>query len=108
MTFAPSRRELLRSAGAGMGLLGLSGLLESSTVASAHAARGPHFVPRAKRVISLFMGGGPSQVDTFDPKPKLSEHSGDLPEDIAESFRAERLVAQGGCLCPMPLCCLPL
>ncbi|MAR10922.1 MAG: sulfatase [Blastopirellula sp.] len=101
MTFAPSRRELLRSAGAGMGLLGLSGLLESSTVASAQAARGPHFVPRAKRVISLFMGGGPSQVDTFDPKPKLAEHSGDLPEDIAESFRAERLVAQGG-LMPSP------
>lgn len=100
-SFAPSRRELLRTAGCGMGLLGLSSLLESSAVANATAVRGPHFAPRAKRVISLFMGGGPSQVDTFDPKPKLAEHSGDLPDDIAKSFRAERLVAQGG-LMPSP------
>ncbi len=84
-------------------MLGLSGLLEPSAAADTNttAVRGLHFAPRAKRVISLFMGGGPSQVDTFDPKPKLAEHSGDLPDDIADSFRAERLVAQGG-LMPSP------
>ncbi len=91
----PTRRELLRSAGAGLGLAGLASLLHAEDRAGS-GTPGPHFAPRAKRVISLFMGGGPSQVDTFDPKPQLAEHAGDLPEDIAKSFRAERLVAQGG------------
>ena len=40
--------------------------------------KGPHFAPRAKRVIQLFMDGGPSHVDTFDPKPLLTKHHGQM------------------------------
>lgn len=73
-----TRRELLRHAGAGFGTLALSALLASQATAadSPHAARRPHFPPRARRVIFLFMPGGPSQVDTFDPKPRLSQLDG--------------------------------
>src|SRR5262245_19138044 len=61
-----SRRALLRNASHGFGWLALSSML-------ARAANGdvPHFAPRARSVILLFMDGGVSQVDTFDPKPRL-------------------------------------
>ncbi len=77
----PSRRELLRRAGAGFGSLALTALLadEARAVPSAAdplAARAPHFPARAQRVIFLFMPGGPSQVDTFDPKPRLTRDHG--------------------------------
>src|SRR4051794_31347722 len=77
----PSRRQLLRQAGAGFGSLALTALLaDEATAASAAtnplAARAPHFPARAKRVIFLFMPGGPSQVDTFDPKPRLTRDHG--------------------------------
>ena len=77
-----SRRELLRRAGAGFGSLALAGLLgqearaEKPQAANPLAIRVPHFTPRAKRVIFLFMHGGPSQVDTFDYKPRLQADSG--------------------------------
>jgi hypothetical protein len=84
-----SRRELLRRAGAGFGLLGLAGTLDAAGLlgpAGAAAAPGanapgspPHFPVRAKRVIFLFMNGGPSHVDTFDPKPDLKKHEGEKP-----------------------------
>jgi hypothetical protein len=72
-----SRRDLLRRAGMGFGLLGLAGTLQ----AAGQSALSPstHFAPRAKRVIFLFMNGGPSHVDTFDPKPALQKHSGEKP-----------------------------
>jgi hypothetical protein len=66
-----TRREWLRRAGAGFGLLGLAGTLS--------AAGRPHFRARARRVIFLFMNGGPSHVDTFDPKPALAKHEGEKP-----------------------------
>jgi hypothetical protein len=72
--FAPSlltRRELLHRADAGFGMLGLAGTLT--------AASRTHFPARAKRVIFLFMNGGPSHVDTFDPKPALKKYEGDKP-----------------------------
>src|SRR5262245_56362487 len=75
-----SRRAALRAAGCGFGWLGLAGLLaqESAVGAVEHprAPRAPHFPPRAKRVIFLFMHGGPSSVDTFDPKPRLDRDNG--------------------------------
>ena len=72
-----SRRQMLTSAGAGFGLLGLSSLFaEETRAASPMAERQPHFRPRAKHVIFLFMNGGPSHVDTFDPKPALEKHEG--------------------------------
>ena len=63
----PTRRDFLRRAGAGFGALALEDLLAGD----AHAAGG-----KAKRVIWLFMNGGPSQVDTWDYKPALEKHDG--------------------------------
>jgi hypothetical protein len=80
-----TRRDLLRRAGAGFGLLGLTGALEAAGLlgtaqaSSATAAERTHFPARAKRVIFLFMNGGPSHVDTFDPKPALKKHEGEKP-----------------------------
>ncbi len=82
-----SRRELLRVSSAGFGSVALAGLLgeqqlRAATAAGANplAVREPHFPARAKRVIFLFMHGGPSQVDTFDYKPLLKrDHGKPLP-----------------------------
>lgn len=78
-----SRREMLRASSCGFGSLALAGLLAEEGVAvvagdSANplAQRAPHFTPRAKRIIFLFMHGGPSQVDTFDYKPLLQRDHG--------------------------------
>jgi len=69
-----SRRELLRASANGFGLLALGGLLAQQ--AKADDTRKPHFAPKAKRIIFLFMHGGPSQVDTFDHKPLLTKFDG--------------------------------
>jgi hypothetical protein len=74
-----TRREMLRQSSIGFGSLALAALLgEPSPARADHplAARGPHFTPRARRVIFLFMHGGPSQVDTFDYKPLLERDDG--------------------------------
>jgi len=75
-----SRRETLARASAGFGALALAGLLGEEARAGAPrdplAPRDPHFFPRARRVIFLFMHGGPSQVDTFDYKPRLQQDHG--------------------------------
>ncbi len=77
-----SRRELLVRSGAGFGLVGLAGALQAGgLIAGESASRGPHFAPRAKRVIFLLMNGAPSHVDTFDPKPALAEHEGEQPSE---------------------------
>lgn len=68
MNHAISRRKMLRHTSAGFGALAFSGL--------AHA-QGPHFAAKAKRVIFLCMRGGPSQMETFDPKPELTKRSGE-------------------------------
>src|SRR5436190_17094106 len=79
----PTRRELFQSTACGFGLLALADLLqaadrEDKPLGSSDplAPRAPHFAAKAKRVIFLFMHGGPSQVDTFDYKPKLIEDHG--------------------------------
>ena len=69
-----SRRALLRRTALGFGSLGLASLMADTS--SPLAARAPHFAPRAKRVIFLFMHGGVSHVDTFDPKPRLTRDNG--------------------------------
>lgn len=73
-----SRREMLRQSAIGFGSLALAGLLgdESARAANPLSERAPHFLPPAKRVIFMFMHGGPSQVDTFDYKPLLQRDSG--------------------------------
>ena len=83
-----SRRQILRNVGAGFGLLGLASVYNDSghartTLASTDDAppgplvvKAPHFPAKAKRVIYLFMNGGLSSVDTFDPKPLLDKYHG--------------------------------
>lgn len=74
-----SRREMLLSSSAGFGSLALAGLLadQARGDASPLNPRRPHFPPKAKRVIFMFMHGGPSQVDTFDYKPELQKRNGE-------------------------------
>ena len=64
---------MLERMSAGFGILGLAGLLgpRPAFAAANGSAPMPHFAPRARRVIFLFLNGGPSHVDTFDPKPAL-------------------------------------
>src|SRR5262245_48886390 len=89
-----TRRELLARSGTGLGFLALSGLLQDEAAQAATSyqnpmlPRTPHFAPKAKHVIHLFMNGGPSQVDTFDPKPALEKYAGkELPSG---NLRTER------------------
>ena len=72
-----------------MGLGALSaGALAESQIASPLAARAPHFAPKVKRVIHFFLNGGPSHVDTFDPKPMLAKYAGKpLPGDYLRTER---------------------
>ncbi len=77
-----NRRQMLQQAAGGFGFLGLAGLLaenqstHAATAADPLAIRPPHFPAKAKRVIFLFMSGGPSHVDLFDPKPRLMQDMG--------------------------------
>ena len=81
------RRNFLRTAGCGFGAIALAAMLrdegllaEEAKPADPLAPKKPHFEPAAKRVIFLFMSGGPSHVDTFDPKPDLTRlHGQPLP-----------------------------
>ena len=81
-----TRRQLLERCGTGLGMLGLAGVLNDAEATAAE--RGPHFAPKARQVVHLFMNGGPSHVDTFDPKRTLDTHHGKkLPFN---NFRTER------------------
>lgn len=76
-----TRRQLLRRCGMGLGMLGLAGLLVEEGQAAATsvnplASRSPHFPAKARQVVHLFMNGGVSHVDTFDPKPLLDQYHG--------------------------------
>jgi hypothetical protein len=84
-----SRREFLQRSGVGFGMLGLAGLLGQSRAALGDeaVARGPHFAPKAKRIIHFFLNGGPSHVDTFDPKPALTKYTG---QALPKTFITER------------------
>ena len=89
-----TRRGLLRAAGCGFGYLAMAGLMAEEARAEAALAdagpmspKPPHFAPHAKRVIFLFMHGGPSSVDTFDPKPRLEkDHGKPCPIKLPLSF----------------------
>ena len=75
-----TRRAMLQTAGTGFGSLALAGLLADGTLGAGLATQRAHLVPRAKRCIFLFMPGGPSQIDLFDPKPRVTrEHGKPLP-----------------------------
>ncbi len=92
-----SRREFLYKAGCGFGalafsyLLGMDGIArgESSAVLDPFAPKKPHFAPKAKSVIWLFMEGGPSHLDLFDPKPELERLAGKpMPESFGRPLTA--------------------
>ncbi len=84
-----TRRHFFGRTATGIGVAALASLLKPSLLGSSEAAalkaalQKPHFPPRAKRVIYLFMAGGPSQIDLFDYKPKLANwHKSELPESV--------------------------
>src|SRR4051794_11099275 len=86
-----SRRDLLLRAGMGFGSLGLASLLrDDGLLGAAEPSSAPAPVAgggKAKSVIFFFMGGGPSHVDTWDPKPDLAKlHGKDVPESIAKGI----------------------
>jgi hypothetical protein len=90
-----NRRDMLRRTGMGFATLGLAQLLGGEGLLAAPTAdsnpllpRQPHFPGKAQRVIHLFMNGGPSHVDTFDPKPLLERYAGQLLP--RENLRTER------------------
>jgi uncharacterized protein DUF1501 len=95
-----SRRQLLTRLAGGFGAIGLSTVLAdagliaaeaSSAAANPLAPKPPHYAPRARRLIFLFMNGGPSHVDTFDPKPVLNCRSGEpLPESLASKSKRRK------------------
>ncbi|MBM3290227.1 MAG: DUF1501 domain-containing protein, partial [Candidatus Hydrogenedentes bacterium] len=89
--FALSRRDFLRRTGLGLGTLGLATVLGAhadTAGADSMAARRPQFAGRAKRVIHIFLNGGCSHVDTFDPKPALAKLAGQMLP--MENLRTER------------------
>ncbi len=71
-----TRREMIGALGAGLGSVGLASLLTQDALAT------PHHKPRAKRVIQLFMNGGPFQGDLFDPKPAVNKYAGQRPKAV--------------------------
>ncbi len=91
-----TRRSLLKMAGYGIGSLALGNMMGEARAAEwieqqrsdPMAPKPPHFKPRAKAVIYLFMAGAPSQIDLFDPKPMLQKHDGEkIPEEIIKGER---------------------
>ena len=107
-----SRRAFLRGAAGGLSAVALSALLQSDRLQAAEltghatlrkplAPHKPHFAPRANRVIWLFMHGGPSHVDLFDPKPELAKLAGSpLPASFGEVM-TRRAVAKNPLLAPL-------
>ncbi len=103
-----SRREVLCRIGGGFGALALTSVFAdagflsaapSAAAANPLAPKPPHFTPRARRLIFLFMNGGPSHVDTFDPKPALARHAG---QPLPERVRAASGRPNNGRLMPSP------
>ena len=95
-----TRRQILQRCGMGMGWLALQSLGVSSQAAipqSPLAPRAPHFPAKAKRVIHFFLNGGPSQVDTFDPKPLLEKWAG---KPLPNGNLATENVTTGACPSP--------
>lgn len=91
-----SRRAFVESLTGGFGSVALASML-ADEAAAAQARKGPHFAPKARNIIFLFMTGGPSHLDMFDPKPALLKYAGQRPADT--NLRTERVT---GGLLPSP------
>lgn len=83
-----SRRQMVQALGGGFGSLALAQLHASATTATPTQPLLPHFAPKAKHIIHLFMNGGPFQCDLFDPKPALNKFAGQKPPGA--DLRTER------------------
>jgi hypothetical protein len=82
-----TRRHFLRTSGFSLGAMAVSSILGERLLAQ-EGARRPHFAPKAKSIIYLFMAGGPSQLDLFDPKPALKERNGQpIPDSVVKGER---------------------
>lgn len=108
-----NRREFLRRAGSGFGMVALTSMLGADGLLAANAPPSsgsglnplspvaPHFAPKARNVIFLFMSGGPSHVDLFDPKPELIRLAGQpIPESFGQ-FKTRRNVAKNKLMPPL-------
>lgn len=95
---AQSRRNFLATSASGVGMLAVASLLKSQGLLAAEGApaaaanplapRAPHFAPKAKNCIFIYLEGAPSQIDLFDPKPKLNELNGQpMPESMTKNVR---------------------
>ena len=88
-----SRRDVLRNSALGIGSLGLAGILDQDGLLGATRESSPlspkeaHHPPKAKRIIHFFLNGGPSHVDTFDPKPELTRQDG---KSLGSNLTTER------------------
>lgn len=98
-----TRRSFLTRTSAGLGSAAVASLLspalfaDPASLASASGVGLPHFAPKAKRVIYLFMSGGPSHIDLFDPKPKLMEmHGQELPSSVRGQQRVTLMTRNQG------------
>ncbi|MEX0612527.1 MAG: DUF1501 domain-containing protein, partial [Pirellulales bacterium] len=104
-----SRRDVLTRIGGGIGAVGLAAVLSDAGLLAAAPGladdrnqltpKPPQFTPRAKHLIFLFMNGGPSHVDTFDPKPALHEYAG---QGVPDFVKAKRLTRRDGKILPSP------
>ena len=82
------RRNFLTSSASGLGMAALGAMLSADEATNPLAVKPPHFAPKAKNCIFLLQAGAPSQLDLFDPKPKLNElHGKPLPNEILEKVR---------------------
>src|SRR5581483_1589592 len=89
-----ARRWFLQQCGVGLGAMALGQLMSEGGYAAPEAdnplaPKRPHYEPKAKRVIFLFMAGAPSHLELFDNKPELAKHDGTLPPpDLLKGYRA--------------------
>jgi len=105
VTIDPNRRSFLTRSAMGLGSLALAELLHAESPKKSNPFAGildkPHHAPKARRIIYLFMSGGPSQLDLFDHKPKLNELNG---QDLPESVRmGQRVTGMTGHQATLPL-----
>lgn len=100
-----TRRQFLGRSAAGIGTAALASLLNPQLMAADVSPGIPHFAPKAKRVIYLFMSGGPSHIDLFDYKPRLKDHHGqELPDSVRNGQRVTGMTSgqkSFPCVAPM-------
>ena len=105
-----SRRDFLTSSASGVGLVALASLLRDDGLLAADAVpanplapKPPHFAAKAKSCICIYLEGAPSQIDLFDPKPKLNELNGQkLPESMTKNVRFAFIQKEGARLLGSP------